>query len=544
MKIKNALLYGLSGIMAFTLSACGSSGGASSATSSVVGDDTASTAVTTADTAQASSSESTTSTDVVTLEFYFFGDEAKDDQMVLDKINERLRSDLNCEMHVNYVPFSNFQTQYPLLFASQTEMDGVFSSYWCGYAAQARKNAYMEITEDMLKQYAPETYKNTPEDAWNQAKVDGKLYMIPQTWRENLQPMVGIRGDLREKYGLDGIKTVEDLEAYMQAVRDNESGIVPYTADSTDGGNELRQLIVTTPNEWASDTSFPQLYATYNINDAKPEIFSLLETEEYKAFVKRMYDWNQKGYISKDSLSNETWGRDLFDNGKIATYFYNSGTINNMQNLMDESIKSAGGKVEIYDISGDAKLLPYAFTGGGLSIAATSKHPELVLEVIDLLRNDKEMNWLVERGIQGRHWDFSGDKNDDGTLNENSTVPGPNSADYGTNWICYSAFRNWDYQAWPADAACVPGYKDMLADFANRAQSNIMQSFVFDSTEYTNQLAALNNVVAQYATPLELGFVDPDEGYNKLMEQLKAAGYDEVLAAYQEQAKTFLESAE
>ena len=50
-----------------------------------------------------------------------------------------------------YIPFGEFKTTYPLLFASQTKMDAVFSSYWSGYATLAAKNAFMPITEEMLK---------------------------------------------------------------------------------------------------------------------------------------------------------------------------------------------------------------------------------------------------------------------------------------------------------------------------------------------------------------------------------------------------------
>ena len=192
--------------------------------------------------------------DVVTLQMYFLGDKAKDLDMVLEQINQRLAKEVGAVMEVNYLSFGEYSTKYPLLFASQTEMDGVFSSYWCYYASQAQKNAYMELTPEMLEEHCPITWEHTPEAAWDQTRVNGKIYMIPQLHNEFVQSMVGIRDDLRVKYEMDEIETVEDLEAYMQAVVDNESGMVPYTADGQ-SQSALMDAFLIAPNEWGTSSS-------------------------------------------------------------------------------------------------------------------------------------------------------------------------------------------------------------------------------------------------------------------------------------------------
>lgn len=537
-KCKQLLVLLLALLLAFSAFGCGNKDPQSSTGSTV---STSSGESSPADDDASSEDAGSTSGEPVTLEMYFLGDMAKDMDQVLEQINARLAEEVGAVMHLNYLSVGEYSTKYPLLFASQTDMDGVFSAYWCMYASQAQKNAYMELTPEMLQENCPITWESVPDSAWDQARVNGKIYMVPQLHNENVQSMIGIRDDLRVKYGLGKIETIEDLEAYMQAVVDNENGMVPYTAD---GQSQpcLIDAFLTTPNEWSMDSAFTQMYAGYKVTEDRPEIFSILETQEYKDYIDLMYRWNQAGYISKDSLSNETMTRDLFTNGKVACYFYNSGTINNLKNLMDSSLTSAGAEVGLYDLSGGVKLLPYAATGGGLSIANTSKHADLVLQVLDILKNDKEMNYLAQRGIQGKHWDFAGETNEDGSINENVVVPGPDAAQYGTDWFCYSAWRNWDYQTVPSKEASVAGYREMLEDFATRKQFNIMQSFVFDDTDYKSELAALANVVSQYGVPLEFGFVDPATGYDEFMSQMKTAGYDTVLDAYKEQAKAYLDA--
>jgi hypothetical protein len=41
-------------------------------------------------------------------------------------------------------------------------MDAIFSAYFTGYGTLAGKNAFMEMTEDMLKTYAPITWSIRP----------------------------------------------------------------------------------------------------------------------------------------------------------------------------------------------------------------------------------------------------------------------------------------------------------------------------------------------------------------------------------------------
>ena len=49
-------------------------------------------------------------------------------------------------------------------------------------------------------------------------------------------------------------------------------------------------------------------------------------------------------------------------------------------------------------------------------------------------------------------------------------------------------------------------------------------------------------MVSQYGLPLEFGFVDPETGLQEFVDKMKAAGYDDVLAAYQVQAKEYANS--
>jgi len=472
--------------------------------------------------------------------FYFLGEELEDDKVVLGKINEKLIEKLNCYMTVEYVPFGEIGTTYPLLFASQTRMDAVFSAYFTGYASLAKKNAFMELTEDMLKENAPLTWEDTPESVWGQARIGGNIYAVPQLMIQNLQATVGVRGDLREKHGLPAITDLSSLETYMATIHDKEKGIVPLLFGSMWG--YALDLLMYTPNEWSSDSNYSQICMAFNISDTEPTPFCYLYTDEYRQALDTMYRWNQNGWISRDSLSNTHTNRENMTNGRIAVMFDNAGTVNSSgQDLLKNG---TGEYLELIDLSGDKQLLRYKASGGMLSIPSQSRHPELVLQIIDYLRNDKEMNYLVQRGIEGEdaQWYFAGEKNEDGTLNENVISFGARSSMYGGNWICWSAFRNWDYQIIESEQNSIAGYREAFFDMDSRSIDNIMQAFTFDATNYQNELAAIQSVYDEYGKPLNLGFVDPSTGLEKYIKLMEAAGLSTVIDAYLQQAAEYIAS--
>ena len=229
-------------------------------------------------------------------------------------------------------------------------------------------------------------------------------------------------------------------------------------------------------------------------------------------------------------------------NGRIAVMFDNAGTVNSSgQDLLKNG---TGEYLELIDLSGDKQLLRYKASGGMLSIPSQSRHPELVLQIIDYLRNDKEMNYLVQRGIEGEdaQWYFAGEKNEDGTLNENVISFGARSSMYGGNWICWSAFRNWDYQIIESEQNSIAGYQGAFFDMDSRSIDNIMQAFTFDATNYQNELAAIQSVYDKYGKPLNLGFVDPSTGLEKYIKLMEAAGLSTVIDAYLQQAAEYIAS--
>lgn len=143
----------------------------------------------------------------VTLTMYLIGDRPVDNDLVFEKINERLKEAINATIDVKFMSWSEYEQKYPLIFASGEDWDIIFTADWCFYNAQATKQGFWEITPEALETYAPMTAESMYPEAWEQAKVDGKVYMLPMNYQELTAYVWMARGDLMDKYGIESLDT-------------------------------------------------------------------------------------------------------------------------------------------------------------------------------------------------------------------------------------------------------------------------------------------------------------------------------------------------
>ncbi len=161
------------------------------------------------------------------LKMYLLGDKAQDFDQVYGEVNKLLQQDINATVEVSFMSWSDYQQKYPLVFASGEDFDLIYTANWCFYNAQAVKGGFKEITKDMVEKYAPKTAESMYDEAWDQAKVNGKVYMLPMNYKE-LNPFVFmVRGDLMEKNNISDIKSIDDFGKYLDAVSQNEKQLIP-----------------------------------------------------------------------------------------------------------------------------------------------------------------------------------------------------------------------------------------------------------------------------------------------------------------------------
>lgn len=463
------------------------------------------------------------SSDSVTkLKMILVGDKPALYDEIYGKLNEMLREDIQAEVEVEYYNYSDLNQKYSLLFSTGENFDVVFAANWVSYNQQAAKNSFMEITDDMLKKNAPQTYETMTDTIKNEAKVNGKLYMIPNTAPEYNNYVALIRGDLREKYGMGPIETVDDFEKYLENVAKNDKSITPLVD------------VIAVPEFWGSCTdktlrlSIPK-GAEIAYDAVKGEFLKKDFEEYYRAQVAKTRELVDKGIIPADIVANKTTDN-MFENGKSATYIKNLETSSTMAKKLRASHPE--WKVEICDFSQGGPKIANASISNGLALNRTTKNADKALQMIELLRNDSRYFNLTWYGIEGEHWQADGE---DGYISLNAQLPKERQYEPGCVWGWKNA------KMLKTDKTDIPERQEILARWKEETIESDIYGFIFDDSNVKTEMASISSVASQYGGPLYNGMIEKskiDDSIKTYEEQLKQAGidkvYEEVLKQYEQ----------
>lgn len=241
----------------------------------------------------------------VTLKMILLGDKPVDADLVYQELSKMAQKDINAKIEVTNFTWGEWAQKYSLLFSAGEDFDLIYASNWTDYQGFASKNGFLELTEDLLSKNAPITWEKTRKDAWEQAKVNGKVYAVPQAVQENGATGFLLRGDLREKYNVPPVKDMAGLDAYLTAIAKNDQGITPFAYHHGTEGF-IRTLF--DPNLEAPDNLSVSSNSALTLNVYSKEGMQAkrtFETEGYKNFANTMFRWQKEGILSKNALSQK-----------------------------------------------------------------------------------------------------------------------------------------------------------------------------------------------------------------------------------------------
>ena len=188
---KKALAVLLAATMTAGLTACGGgdtaptadSGSKTEADSAATGDDASDKDAAPAENAAADADTS----EHVVITYMTTGDAPSGDALntyndMMEKLNAILTEKVNAELETYFISWTDYLANYNLTLA---QMDGSVdlvgtSSDWLDSWPNAKNGAFLELSEEMLQTYAPQTWANVPADHWELCKYDGEIYLMPE----------------------------------------------------------------------------------------------------------------------------------------------------------------------------------------------------------------------------------------------------------------------------------------------------------------------------------------------------------------------------
>lgn len=451
--------------------------------------------------------------EIVKLRLWGFGYTATSDECaaVAEAVNEIIRDKIGAEIELVR---SGDGEKLNLALTSGEQLDLVIYHTYSGGLSALVNNGLAAPLDDLVQQYGQDALEVIDEDLLATGTVNGTLYSLPSMKDFATGYGVGMRLDILEELGIDPdtIKTWDDVHDVLVKVKENYPDMYPIVP--TWGGGGMQKTI---PFDNLGTGFWDALGVLENAFDDNTTVVNLYETDAYREFCERMYQWNQEGLIMPDATTSNESG--LCKTVGFAEFHNDNPTKESELRL---SWERDGVMIRLIE--------PYMSSNAGGSswfIPSESKYPEKAMQLWNLMYTDPEIANLFVNGIEDVNFKYTDDSKTSITAVEGST---------------------YDYMAWawpnswitPVQEGDDPDKWEQLKNFCGEARRSPALGFTFDNTMVMNEITACNNVIAKYEVGLRWGALDPDEALPKFNEELKAAGIETIIAEKQAQLDAFL----
>lgn len=490
-RMRKIISFGMAAVMAMSMTAC--SGGSKK------------------------ESENESGEEKTTIKWYMAGSGPQADvETVQTAIDEYLAEqyDMNIDLQLIMTDYGNYPQKMQMIISSGEEYDICWTSDWNNnYYDNVNKNAFLEL-DDLLEENASELKDSMDESVWDAARVKGSIFGVPAQQIFPKQNYVVIVKEYADKYDLDtdSIHELADLEDFFLRVKKDNPDMYPFAASS----NGLTgKLYLSVGFEPIAGNKVPGVLKLDETDYAVVNQYE--DLEELTELYEMMYRWQQEGLVRQDAATVSDNAVPDMKAGKhisCVNATYKPGV------EATETSNFGGREVVIIPIS-EAYTATSSMTSSLNAISRTSKNPELAMKLLNLVNTDAKLYNMLCFGIEDVHY----------TLNDENKVVTDDSKGYNPNvdWMFGNQFNgllregqaddDWERTQEMNDAA---------------VQSRIL-GFAFDSTEVTNEMAAVNSVVDQYALSLETGAVNPETTMPEFIEKLEAAGSSKIVEEMQKQ---------
>ena len=435
----------------------------------------------------------------------------EDVDAVTQAINEHIKPLINAEIEWEILNVGVYNEQINLLLAGDEQADIIIPP--ASLSTYAAQGALLPL-DDLLAQYGQGIIEVMGMDNLNACSYQGQIYAVPTNRDLAKGYAFYYREDWNEQYdlGLENAGNLDDLEAAFAKLLAQDPSKVAVFKNGTSPLTSVYQ-------DW---DPLGEGYGVLQNQGDNLKVVNLYETEQYKDFVTRMYNWQQAGYIYKEAATSTISEKDGLTSGTYLGLFanYKPGIDNNYE----QNFGMKMGVAHLVD--------PYATTSTiasiKMAIPRNTVNAERTMQFLNLMYTDPQVVNLLHYGIEGREYVFS-DK-EKGIITYPEGVDATNKPmDNTLGWMYGNQLISYVWEGKPADVWA------QTDEFNKSAKRSLAAGFVFDSTDVLNEVTYCSNVVEKYAKALESGTLDPETGLAEFNRELEGAGINTIIEKKQEQ---------
>ena len=431
------------------------------------------------------------------------------------KINEIMHP-LGVNVHLEYYNVAEFDAEVSRRLASGDRID-LMNAMDYNYAGYLATESILPLN-DLLDNYGKDIKAVFGTDfkyMLDGLTFDGTIYGIPQLSAKHTYNYVLINKDLADKYNMDlsAIKTYKDLEPLMLTIKEKEPGVKPIVRSGITFSGTTAACTCNENYEAMSDG------VGVLMSDEGYDIVDFYETDEYKEFLDTVHRWYTEGLVSDDIATS---------GDRVHTYWQTGNAFACIDHTTNYSAENEGknltntygvNSVVIPISSPVCSNLIYSSV-----IPRTSQNPEGAMIFLNEMYKNPDLVNTMYYGVEGTDWNMvdgfiTGVEGSSAFLNCGTSQP----MIWGNYFISSPTAGN--------DSDSI---KKAL-EYTRSGKGARTLGFLFDTSEVSDEWAAIQSVLSEYQEGLEFGILDPETELPKFINKLKAAGVDDFIAEKQKQ---------
>ncbi|MDD2213993.1 MAG: ABC transporter substrate-binding protein [Oscillospiraceae bacterium] len=491
------LSAGLAASLTLVLASCGSS--ASSATTTAGSN--------TSGSAEASSSAAGSAGEVTTLKWVTVGSgQPTNYDAWAEQVNAYLGEKAGINVDVEVVSWGDWDNRRNVIVNTGGDFDILFTNGGT-FNNDVQTGAFTDIT-DLVQSQTPELYQMIPEEYWEACQIDGKIYAVP-TYKDSSQSEFIVWDEqLAKDNGIDPSQYTE-LDQLTEPLTTllNATGEASFPLSASSLPDYLTFMYD------QMNTGLSAIGVRYDDQDA--EVVSVYEQQDVMDSLKLMHQWFETGIINADAAT-KTEGDD-----------YKAVSIAQGWAGAAQTTWGPGMGVDAVAYQWGPTIVSNDTVRGSLNcISANSANPDKALELLQYVNTDTYVRDLFYYGVQGDNWDYTDDT---------QTKVHKNNSDWTMAGYTQGTFFNVtqtddvDFNQW-----------DEVKELNEQATPSVLLGFTFDASNVSDQLANCISIVTRYKSELLTGTVDPETEVPALMDELRAAGFDDIVTEAQTQVDAFM----
>lgn len=494
MKKKQLFALAMAGVMsAGLLAGCG--GGESSA------------AAGSGSTASGASTEETTE-----IVWMIRGDEPKNYDSVMAAVNEKLKADINMTLDLRFISPGDYDTKMQMAMAGGDDWDLCFTSHWVNnYVNAAGKGAYLELSEEMLKENAPNMMSTIPEKFWDGIKVNGNIYALMNYQVMYDQAGYMILKEAVDEQGIDvnSIDSWDSLNATLKTLK--EAYPDKY---ATRGGGVINHDLIFQEEPQTTIMNMP--FLTYDPETQK--ISNTIYFENIEENLKSMKLWKDEGYVPADAATMKDEVT-MLSQGQILSRYSRIKPGN------DAALKVQYGNDWVSFPLSEGVINTMAVQSTLTAVNVNSEHPEKAIQLFDYIFGSEEVSNMLFFGLEGQDYELV-----DGRV---QTLP--------DCWVASAWMLGNQFNAY-LTVNDVDGVWEETMKGNEEAALDPLFGFVPDRTPIETEMATCEAIWLEYKDILYYGLQDYNTVVPEMLDKMNKAGLEKVTAELQSQVDEFLAS--